>query len=94
MFYRFLKQIIVLSRLTVLKLIKFYQKILSFDHGLFSFLFPHGYCRFQPTCSEYAYQAIEKYGIIKGGIKAVGRILRCHPFAKGGYDPIEKIASK
>lgn len=45
-------------------------------------------CRFVPTCSEYALQAIEKYGIIHGGIMAVRRILRCHPFHPGGYDPI------
>jgi putative membrane protein insertion efficiency factor len=45
-------------------------------------------CRFVPTCSEYALQAIEKYGIIRGGIMAVRRILRCHPFHPGGYDPV------
>lgn len=45
-------------------------------------------CRFVPTCSEYALQAIEKYGIIRGGLMAVRRILRCHPFHPGGYDPI------
>ena len=45
-------------------------------------------CRFVPTCSEYALQAIEKYGILRGGSKAVRRILRCHPFHPGGYDPI------
>ncbi len=45
-------------------------------------------CRFVPTCSEYALQAIEKYGILQGGSKAVRRILRCHPFHPGGYDPV------
>lgn len=45
-------------------------------------------CRFQPTCSEYGYQAIAKYGIIRGGAMAVWRILRCNPFNKGGYDPV------
>lgn len=45
-------------------------------------------CRFMPTCSEYALQAIEKYGIIRGGSMAIRRILRCHPFHPGGYDPI------
>lgn len=45
-------------------------------------------CRFVPTCSEYALQAIEKYGIFRGGIMAVRRILRCHPFHPGGYDPV------
>ena len=45
-------------------------------------------CRFVPTCSEYALQAIEKYGIIRGGSMAIRRILRCHPFHPGGFDPV------
>ena len=45
-------------------------------------------CRFMPTCSEYAYEAIDKYGSLKGGYLAVKRILRCNPFSKGGYDPV------
>jgi uncharacterized protein len=44
-------------------------------------------CRFYPTCSEYAADAINKYGILKGSIKSIYRILRCNPFNKGGYDP-------
>ena len=73
----------------VLKLIKIYQKTLSFDHGLFSYLYPGGFCRFKPTCSEYAYKAVEKYGVIRGGFKTVWRVLRCNPFSKGGYDPVK-----
>ena len=45
-------------------------------------------CRFRPTCSEYAMQAIQKYGALKGGYLAIRRILRCHPFNPGGYDPV------
>ena len=45
-------------------------------------------CRFIPTCSEYALQAIEKYGALKGGLLALRRILKCHPFHPGGYDPV------
>ncbi|MDE5069084.1 MAG: membrane protein insertion efficiency factor YidD [Trichodesmium sp. St11_bin5] len=45
-------------------------------------------CRFQPTCSEYAMEAIERFGIFKGTAMAVMRILRCHPFHPGGYDPV------
>jgi len=67
-------------------LIKFYQKTLSPDHGLFKSLFPYGYCKFTPTCSEYGHKAIEKYGLIKGGFKTAYRILRCNPFSKGGED--------
>ena len=45
-------------------------------------------CRFTPTCSQYAVEAIEKYGALKGGYLAFRRILRCNPFHKGGYDPV------
>lgn len=45
-------------------------------------------CRFVPSCSEYAGEALEKHGAIKGGILAVWRILRCNPLGKGGYDPV------
>ena len=45
-------------------------------------------CRFYPTCSAYGYEAIAKYGIIRGGRLAVWRILRCNPFGRGGYDPV------
>ena len=61
--------------------IRIYQRIIS--PGLPSA------CRFYPTCSEYGYQAIEKYGIIKGGRMTVWRVLRCNPFSRGGYDPVE-----
>ena len=62
-------------------IIKLYQKFISP-------LFPPS-CRFYPTCSEYAVQSLSKYGVIKGGAKATWRILRCNPFNKGGYDPVE-----
>ena len=45
-------------------------------------------CRYTPTCSEYAMQAVEKYGAVKGTFLATKRILRCNPFHKGGYDPV------
>lgn len=61
-------------------MIRFYQKAISPYLGK--------NCRFIPTCSQYAYEALEKYGVIKGGYLAVRRILRCHPFSKGGYDPV------
>ncbi len=46
-------------------------------------------CRFYPTCSEYAVAAVEKYGVLKGSIKSMYRIIRCNPFNKGGYDPVK-----
>ncbi len=54
----------------------------------FSRLLPINTCRFTPTCSRYGYEAIEKYGIFKGGWLAFVRILRCQPFCPGGYDPV------
>ena len=48
-------------------------------------------CRFTPTCSEYAIQAVEKFGAISGTWLAVKRILRCQPFCEGGYDPIPEL---
>ncbi|MCR5624089.1 MAG: membrane protein insertion efficiency factor YidD [Lachnospiraceae bacterium] len=62
-------------------LIKFYQKYLSPLKG-------RPTCIFTPTCSEYAIQAFRKYGFFKGFFLSVKRILRCHPFNKGGYDPV------
>lgn len=61
-------------------LIRFYQLFISP-------LFPPT-CRFYPTCSQYAIEAIKKYGIVKGGWMAVKRIAKCHPFHSGGYDPV------
>ena len=75
-------------RLFVLKLISLYQKTLSPDHGLFNNTTFYG-CKYHPTCSEYSYQAIEKYGVLKGGRKAIWRLLRCNPFSKGGHDPLK-----
>ncbi len=50
-------------------------------------IFPKS-CRFAPTCSQYAEEAIKRYGILKGGILSIKRILKCHPFNPGGYDPL------
>ena len=60
--------------------IRFYQKVISPCLG------PH--CRYTPTCSQYAFEAISKYGFFKGGRLAIKRILRCHPWHEGGYDPV------
>jgi len=74
-----------------LKLIKIYQKYFSLDSGYIGrILGTRGkICRFKPSCSEYTYQAINKYGVIKGGFWGIGRIVRCNPWNKGGKDPVK-----
>ena len=74
----------------LLLVIKVYQKTVSLDHGLLHIFFKTGVCRFYPSCSEYSYEAIDKFGVWKGLRMVVGRIRRCHPWNKGGYDPVPK----
>ncbi len=84
-----LKRIKYFPRQIVVSLIRLYQKTLSFDHGLLKIFYPHGFCRFKPTCSEYGAEAISKYGLVKGGVMTAWRIMRCNPWNKGGYDPVK-----
>lgn len=78
----------------IIKLINIYQATLSPDHGLFGKIrHPYGYCKYYPSCSEYAKQAIAKHGIVKGISLAAWRIARCNPFTHGGYDPIANFRS-
>ena len=68
----------------LINIIKFYKKHISI------FFEKNGVkCKFYPTCSEYAIQAIDKYGILKGSILSIKRIIRCNPFSNGGYDPLK-----
>lgn len=62
--------------------IRFYQRVLSP-------LKPMPTCRFLPSCSAYAIEAVEKRGVVVGGLKAVWRLLRCNPLCRGGYDPVD-----
>jgi putative membrane protein insertion efficiency factor len=66
-----------------LALIRFYQRFVS------PLLPPT--CRFEPSCSHYGYEAIQKYGLLRGGWLALQRIGRCHPFNPGGYDPVPEL---
>jgi uncharacterized protein len=80
----------------VLTFIRFYQRILSLDTGVVGKIFRGGQdlpagrqvCRFTPTCSQYTYEAVSHYGIIYGLWLGVKRIIRCHPWNKGGFDPV------
>jgi putative membrane protein insertion efficiency factor len=72
---------LISMKFLVLDLLGVYKAVIS------PFLPPA--CRFEPTCSEYARQAVEKYGAAKGTWMGIKRILRCQPFCKGGHDPVE-----
>jgi hypothetical protein len=65
----------------LLAAIRLYQKTLAQ-------MMPPNTCRFYPTCSHYGYEAVAKYGALKGGWLAIKRVARCHPFNPGGYDPV------
>jgi putative membrane protein insertion efficiency factor len=67
-------------KVVVIALLHVYKKLLS------PWLLPS--CRYVPTCSEYAEEAIERFGVFRGGAMAAWRLLRCHPFVRGGYDPV------
>ena len=75
-----MKKLSSLPKRFLLWLIRFYRVSISPLHK--------PCCRFIPTCSQYAFEAITKYGALKGGYLALRRILRCNPFCKGGYDPV------
>ena len=69
----------------LLQCIKFYQRAIS------------GYlptsCRYEPTCSQYAFEAVKNFGALRGGWYAIKRLARCHPFAASGYDPVPDVDS-
>lgn len=65
---------------TILLLIRAYQRIVAPWIGQV--------CRFYPSCSHYAYEAIERHGVLRGSWLGIKRIVRCHPFSPGGYDPV------
>jgi putative membrane protein insertion efficiency factor len=71
----------VIFRKPLLWLIRGYQNTVSKA-------IPENTCRFYPTCSHYGYEAIEKYGVLKGGGMAIWRVMRCNPWNKGGIDPV------
>jgi len=90
--FNYMKKIIVnlvkLPSLFVIFLIKAYQFLFSFDHAFWAKYSPIRVCIHQPSCSEFAVESIQRFGLIKGSIMGFFRILRCNGFSKGGYDPV------
>lgn len=70
-------------------LIKVYQKLFSFDHSFWARPEKFRVCIYYPSCSEYTYEAVDKYGAIRGSIMGFWRILRCNPWSHGGHDPVK-----
>ena len=74
----------------LLKLIRFYQKSQPYHLKVLERLFmTESTCRFSPTCSQYTFDAVKKYGALKGILLGFRRIIRCHPWNKGGFDPLK-----
>lgn len=78
--HKALGAMVALPRAGLVLLVRIYQVTLGPVLG--------GRCRFLPTCSEYAVEALRKHGAVRGSLMAAWRLLRCHPFSKGGYDPV------
>ena len=76
-----------MARKLIVSLIRVYQKFISPLKG-------RATCKYYPTCSQYAIEAVEKNGILLGMLLAIWRILRCNPFSQGGYDPVPEIRRK
>lgn len=83
-----MKHLIHLPKTIAKVLIRIYQKTLSTDHSFWARPDVYRICMFYPSCSEYTYQAIDKFGLVKGSYLGGKRILRCNGFGKGGHDPL------
>lgn len=78
-----------LPQQVLLALIRVYQYSVSPNHSWVNRWYPYGFCRFYPSCSQYAADSISKYGVGRGLLLAAQRLLRCHPWHRGGFDLVK-----
>jgi len=85
-----LKKLLELPKNLELLLIRLYQRTVSLDHGYLGKIYPNlRACKFIPTCSEYGYESVRRFGVFKGNYLAIRRFVRCNPWSKPGqYDPV------
>jgi len=83
-----LSMLVYLLTKTIRTLLRIYQRTFSPDHGPAAGFFGNYRCRFYPSCSDYTLEAIRQYGLLKGSVVSFKRILKCHPWHPGGYDPL------
>ncbi len=88
MYNHLMKTIINLPKAIAKFLIRVYQKLLSFDHAFWANPQAYRVCIHYPSCSQYTYEAIDRFGLLKGSVLGFWRILRCAPWGRGGYDPV------
>lgn len=77
-----------------LLLIRMYQKTVSLDHGILGHILGERLCRFYPTCSQYTYEAVDRFGVVRGLWMGIRRVSRCHPWNPGGVDLVPKRVRK
>ena len=83
-----LKTVIEIPKRSVMLLIRIYQKLFSFDHSFWARPDIIRVCVFYPSCSEYTWQAINRFGLIKGSILGAWRVVRCNPLSRGGIEEV------
>lgn len=89
-----LNWIVWIPRRILRGLIVIYQKTLSLDHGPLSRYSSFAVCKYHPTCSEYGYTAISRFGVLRGVPMTIWRVLRCNPWSLGGFDPVPEERRK